>query len=33
MGHIDISIREDNIYFLPFNQIKQFLEKGEGELI
>lgn len=33
LGHIDIEIKEDNIYFLPFDQIKSFLEKGEAELI
>jgi len=33
LEEIDIMIKEDNIYFLPFNQIKSFLEKGEAELI
>jgi hypothetical protein len=33
LGHIDIEIKENCIYFLPFEQIKAFLEKGEAELI
>jgi hypothetical protein len=32
-GYIDINIKEDKIYFMPFNEIKSFLEKGEAELI
>jgi hypothetical protein len=32
-GHIDIEIKEDNIYFLQFDQVKHFLQKGEAELI
>mmetsp|Transcript_17062 Transcript_17062/g.26344 ORF Transcript_17062/g.26344 Transcript_17062/m.26344 type:complete len:186 (-) Transcript_17062:30-587(-) len=30
---IDIELKEDNIYFLPFDQIKDFLERGEAELV
>lgn len=33
LGHIDIQVKEDNIYFLPFEQIKNYLEKGQAQLI
>ena len=33
MGHIDIEIKDNSIYFLPFDQIKGIMEKGEAELI
>lgn len=32
-GHIDIQLKEDNIYYLPFDQIKEFLEKGQAQLV
>ena len=33
MGHIDIQIKEDNIYYLPFDQVKGMMEQGQAELI
>ena len=33
MGYIDIAIKEDNVYFLPFDQVKTMLEGGKAELI
>ena len=33
MDYIDIAIKEDNIYYLPFDQIKNMLESGKAELI
>lgn len=32
-GYIDIEIKEDCIYYLPFEQIKEFLERGEAQLV
>merc|ERR1712196_296095 len=29
-GYIDIEIKEDCIYYLPFEQIKEFLERGQA---
>jgi len=31
--HIHVEIKEEKIYFLPFDQIKGFLERGDAELI
>ena len=31
--HIEAQIIKDYIYFLPFNWIKESLEKGEAELV
>ena len=33
LEHIDIEVKEDKIYFLPFDQVKYMLKKGEAELI
>ena len=33
LEHIDIEIKEDNIYFLPFEEVKGFCERGEAELV
>lgn len=33
LEHIDIEVKEDKIYFLPFDQVKYLLKKGEAELI
>lgn len=32
-GYIDIEIKEDCIYYLPFEQIREFLEKGQAQLV
>jgi len=28
-----LEIKEDNIYYLPFDEVKNFLEKGDAELV
>lgn len=33
LEHIDIEVKEDKIYFLPFDQVKYLLQRGEAELI
>ena len=32
-GGQELEIKEDNIYYLPFDEIKDFLEKGDAELV
>ena len=33
LEHIDIEVKEDKIYFLPFDQIVVLLKRGEAELV
>lgn len=32
-GYIGIEIREDCIYYLPYEQIKEYLESGQAQLV